>query len=98
MSAIQDQIKKVKTQLSSLEDLVGSVNNIDEINTYHVGDYFVHVTYLVTYDRQPIRYEFQFFKVKEGWRIYSFSFDDNLTEEIKSLARKSALSASNVNR
>ncbi len=93
VSSIPDQIINVKNQLSSLKGLVGEINNIGKIDTYAVGDDFVHITYLVTYDRQPIRYEFQFFKVKEGWRVYSFSFDDELTGEIKALARKSALSA-----
>jgi len=93
VSSIPDQIINVKNQLSSLKGLVGEINNIGKIDTYAVGDDFVHVTYLVTYDRQPIRYEFQFFKVKEGWRVYSFSFDDELTGEIKALARESALSA-----
>ena len=82
VSSIPDQVKQIKTQLSSLDDLVSD---------YKVGELFVHVTYLVTYDRQPIRFEFQFFKVKEGWRIYSMSFDDNIDEDIKELARKAAL-------
>ena len=93
VSSNPDQIINIKNQLSSLQGLVGEVNNINKIDTYLVGDNFVHVTYIVTYDRQPIRYEFQFFKVKQGWRISSFSFDDNLTNEIEILARKSALSS-----
>ncbi|BAJ03047.1 hypothetical protein SHVI106290_04180 [Shewanella violacea] len=92
VSSIPDQIIKVKNQLTSLKGLMGNVNNIGKLDTYTVGEYFVHITYIVTYDRQPLRYEFQFFKVKEGWRIYSFSFDDKITNEIKELARKSAMS------
>ncbi len=95
VSAIPDQVKQIKTQLSALKDLVGELNHIDKIDTYEVGDSFIHLTYLVTYDRQPIRFEFQFFKVKQGWRIYSMSFDDDLTDEIKSLAREAALKAAN---
>jgi hypothetical protein len=93
VSSIPDQVKNVKTQLNALEGLVGEINNVGKIDTYFVGDNFVHVTYLVTYDRQPLRYEFQFFKVKQGWRVYSFSFDDALTNEITSLAREAALSS-----
>ncbi|MEZ7491196.1 hypothetical protein QO198_06475 [Pseudoalteromonas distincta] len=91
VSSIPDQVKQIKTQLSSLDDLVGEINFISKVSDYKVGELFVHVTYLVTYDRQPIRFEFQFFKVKEGWRIYSMSFDDNIDEDIKELARKAAL-------
>ena len=91
VSSIPVQVKQIKTQLSSLDDLVGEINFINKVSDYKVGELFVHVTYLVTYDRQPIRFEFQFFKVKEGWRIYSMSFDDNIDEDIKELARKAAL-------
>lgn len=93
VSSIPDQIQRVKTQLNALGGLVGDINHIGKIDTYTVGDNLVHVTYLATYDRQPVRYEFQFFKVKSGWRIYSFSFDDELTKEITTLARKAALSS-----
>lgn len=91
VSAIPDQIKSVKTQLASLSGLVGSINHIGKVSDYLVGDAIIHITYLVTYDRQPVRFEFQFFKVKEGWRIYMFSFDDGLDDEIKALARQDAL-------
>ncbi|MCC5451920.1 hypothetical protein LMJ53_09315 [Rheinheimera sp. UJ51] len=93
VSSIPDQIKNVKNQLNALEGLIGDINNIGKVDTYAVGDNFVHVTYLATYDRQPVRYEFQFFKVKSGWRIYSFSFDDGITQEIATEARKAALSS-----
>jgi len=91
VSSVRDQVINVKNQMATLEGLIGEVNNIVKIDTYHVSDQFVHVTYLVTYDRQPMRFEFQFFKVNEGWRIYSFSFDD-IANEIKEIARLAALS------
>lgn len=92
VSAIPDQIKNVKTKLSALNGLVGKVHHIGLLDTFLVGDSFVYVTYLVTYDRQPIRYEFQFFKVNDGWRVFSFSFDDDLSG-IQAQARKAAFSA-----
>ena len=74
--------------------MLGEINFINKISDYKGGDLMVQVTYIVTYDRQPLRFEFQFFKVNDGWRVYSFSFDDDLDDELKVLARKSALSNS----
>lgn len=91
VSSIPDQIINVKNQLSSLSGLVGKLSTINKIDTYKVGNSIVHVTYIATYERQPVRFEFQFFRVKEGWRIYSLSFDDSIDNEIKMLARKRAL-------
>ncbi|MGJ8693544.1 MAG: hypothetical protein ACSHW0_13825 [Thalassotalea sp.] len=95
VTAIPDQIMQVKNQLNSLNGLMGALHHIDKINDYYVGDKFVHSTYLVIYDRQPLRFEFQFFKVKKQWRIYSFSFDDDLTDDIERLARKAAIELNN---
>tara|TARA_B100002003_G_C13734812_1_gene366871 strand:- start:86 stop:523 length:438 start_codon:yes stop_codon:yes gene_type:complete len=95
VSSIPDQIKGVKNQLSALTGLVGELHHISHVHTYDVGGTFVHVTYLLTYDRQPIRFEFQFFKVKSGWRVYAFSFDDNMDDEIEALARKAAIESNN---
>ena len=94
VSSIPDQISKIKTQLNSLSGLVGKINTITKIDTYNVGNSVVHVTYFVTYDRQPVRFEFQYFKVNSGWRIYSFSFDDDVDDEITALARKASLESS----
>ena len=91
VSAIPDQIQNIKNQLSSLSGLVGNMNVIKKLDTYNVSDSFIHVTYFVSYDRQPIRFEFQFFKVRDGWRIYSMSFDDDLDDEVEKLAREKAL-------
>ena len=91
VSSIPDQIKNVKTQLAALEGLVGSMHFNKKLSEYVVSDLFVHVTYLVTYDRQPIRFEFEFFKVKSGWRVYSMSYDDDIDDDIEVLARDKAL-------
>ena len=91
ISAVPDQVANVKTQLGSVKGLVGDIVEIHHIDTYKVANAFVHVTYIVTYDRQPIRFEFQYFKAKDGWRIYAFSFDQELDSDVQSLARKAAL-------
>lgn len=91
VSSASDQIKQLKAQLSSLEELVGKLHFETKIGSFDVGGLFVQETYLVTFDRQPIRFEFQFFKVNDGWRIYSFSFDDDIDEDIEAIAREQAI-------
>ncbi|MBB85785.1 MAG: hypothetical protein CMP06_00560 [Xanthomonadales bacterium] len=91
VSAVPDQVKQVKSQLRSLEGLVGGLDLKTKLSEYSVGDVFVHVTYLLNYDRQAVRFEFQFFKIKSGWRIDSFSFDTDFDDEVEALARREAL-------
>lgn len=86
-----DLIGNVKNQLSSASEMVGSLKHIEKIGTYNVDDLIVHITYLVIYERQPVRFEFQFFKVDDKWRINTFSFDTGIDDDIEQLARKQAL-------
>lgn len=93
VSSIPDQIKKVKTQLSAIEGLVGQLHSLELVDTYTVGKSLVHVTYMGIYDRQPVKFEFQFFKLKDGWRIYAFSFDAQVFEAIEEAAKERAFAA-----
>ena len=44
-------------------------------------------SYLVKYDRQPIRFTFQFYKPNKEWRIHSFKYDGNIDDEIEEAAK-----------
>lgn len=87
MSSATDAIENVKTQLQGIDKLVGRYNGYELIDTLNVKDRFVHLTYLVLYDRQPLRMEFAFYKPKEKWMIYSFSFDVGFPDDVQAEAR-----------
>jgi len=91
VTAIPDAILNVKTQLSGLPTLVGGINAIENVGSYYVGESLAHITYIVTYDRQPLRFEFQYFKVRDGWRISSFSFDDTVFDDVNKAARQAVM-------
>lgn len=91
VSAIPDQVRNIKNQLTSLAGLMGRYHGAVKIDEYMVKGRFVQVTYLVTYERQPLRFEFQFFKAGDNWKIYSFSFDDDIDEAIEAAARERAI-------
>lgn len=95
VSSVPDQIINLKTQLSALPGLVGELNLLEKVDTYKVSDILHQVTYVATYDRQPVRFEFQYFKIKTGWRIYSMSFDSDLTDELQKFARKNVITMGN---
>jgi hypothetical protein len=40
------------------------------------------------FERQPVRLEFVFYRPKDKWIIYSYSFDDNIDEELIDFSRK----------
>ena len=87
MRAAADSIEHVKTQLRGIEKLVGNYNGKEKIGEFKIKQRYVHITYLALYDRQPIRMEFQFYRPKTDWIIYSFSFDDKFPDDMEKKAR-----------
>jgi hypothetical protein len=83
-----DDIHNLKTQLQNLTGLVGEYHGKVKLGTSDIEDRLVHVTYLALYERQPVRLEFLFYRSKDKWAIYSFSFDDDIDDELTTSARR----------
>ncbi|MBU2938737.1 hypothetical protein KO494_04195 [Lacinutrix sp. C3R15] len=83
-----DAIIQLKSQLEGLnEDFVGKYYGKELILEKKLADSFILKSYLVKYDRQPIRFTFQFYKPNDTWMIQSFKFDGNLDTEIEEAAK-----------
>lgn len=81
-----------------IDQIVGTVNGFTEsymgkyygrelITTKKFSESFVLYSYLVKYDRQPIRFIFKFYKPNDKWLLYSYSLDDSLDDEIQEAAK-----------
>lgn len=86
-----DQIINLKSQLSSLDGLVGKYLFHELIKEEKVGKHYAYLIYLVGYERQPIRFEFSLYKAGDKWRFQSVSFDAEITGHIEKLANMSLL-------
>jgi len=82
LERIRDDVEKLKTQFGDLKTLVGEYNGHELLYKKNVKGCFVMASYLVKYDRQPVRINFEFYKPKDKWFLYSFSYDDNLEVDI----------------
>lgn len=83
----KDGISNVKMQLNSLVDLVGKYYGYEYITEKSIGKSFKLYSYLVKYDRQPIRFVFIFYKPNDKWMIYNFKYDQELAEELEDAAK-----------
>lgn len=83
----KDGIDNVKNQLSSFLSLVGDYYGYEKITEKRIGESFKLVSYLVKYDRQPVRFTFVFYKPKDKWQIQNFQYDDNLDDELEEAAK-----------
>jgi len=52
-----------------------------------LGDRLIYMYYLVAYDRQPFKFEFQFYRPGDKWVVQNFSFSDKITEDIQEFAK-----------
>jgi len=83
-----DAVTKLKNEIEGLnEDFVGKYYGYELITEKKISDSFVLQSYIIRYDRQPIRFTFQFYKPNIEWRLFSFKYDANLDDELEESAK-----------
>jgi len=87
MSTNQEAVDNLKTQLNDINNVVGEYYGYEPITKKTMGKSFVLYSYLVKYDRQPIRFTFEFYKPNDKWMTFYFAFDENLDEELEESAK-----------
>ena len=87
MDNSKDQIDNVKFKLNGTLKMIGEHYGYDLITKKNMGDHLILYTYIVRHDRQPLRFTIIFYKPTDQWRLYNFSYDDNLSEELQEAAK-----------
>lgn len=87
MQRSADAVEQVRAQLGSLPSLVGQLQNVEKLQTKTLGSRFVYLSYLVAYERQPIRFIFEFYRPSEQWITFGFSFDQDLDDDVEAAAK-----------
>jgi hypothetical protein len=83
-SRIQDNVNDIKNKLVGFnEELVGKYYGYVFLDQIETADCFSIQTYLLRFDRQPLRLTFKLYKPNDKWILYSFSFDDSLDEDLE---------------
>jgi hypothetical protein len=80
-------IENLKGQLNILLGQVGGYCGHEKITEKSLGESFKLISYMIKYDRQPVRFTFIFYKPKDNWEIQNFQFDDNLDDELEEAAK-----------
>ena len=77
-----DAVLNVKGKLGQYKDLLGAYHGHEFIAESRLGDCFSVYVFLAKYDRQPLRFTFEFYKPKDEWIVYSFQFEDNFDDDM----------------
>lgn len=84
----QDDIEKVISTVNGFtESYMGKYYGYEIITNKKFAESFELYSYMVKYDRQPIRFIFKFYKPNDKWVLYSYSLDDSLDTEIQEAAK-----------
>jgi hypothetical protein len=85
---IKDDIENVANKLNGFTlDYVGKYHGYELITTKKFSESFELYSYLIKYDRQPIRFTFKFYRPNDTWVLYSFQFDDSFSQEMEEAAK-----------
>lgn len=84
---LKEDITAIKKNLKATINLVGDFDGYELITEKSIGNSFKLMSYMVKYDRQPIRFIFIYYKPKDAWKVYTFQFNTNLDDELGEAAR-----------
>ena len=83
-----DAVTNLKSKMEGLNlDFVGEFHGYEMLAEKKLGQSYVLLSYLAKFDRQPIRYIFQFYKPNDQWVVYSFKYDSSIDSEIEEAAK-----------
>ena len=89
---LKTEIKNMESKLAESIVPFGKYQGNEFIVKKSVGESFVIYSYLIKYEREPIRFLFVFYKPKNDWLLYSFSYDSKLEDELKEASKAYRLS------
>ena len=85
---VKDDIDKIIGTVNGFtESYVGNYYGYEIITKKKFAESFELHSYMIKYDRQPIRFIFKFYKPNDKWVLFSFALDDSLDSEIQEAAK-----------
>jgi len=83
-----DQAANLKAEFRKLDPLVGKYVYHEPLVEEKVGTRYVHLVYVVGYERQPLRFELRLYRASTGWVCQGVSFDAKLVEDVEKAAHQ----------
>lgn len=83
-----DAMLNLKNQMAGLTtDYIGKYYGYELIVERTISDSFILQSYIVKFDRQPLRFTFQFYRPDNEWRLQAFQYDANMDDELEESAK-----------
>ncbi|MEM9922539.1 MAG: hypothetical protein AAF915_02080 [Cyanobacteria bacterium P01_D01_bin.50] len=85
MSRMIDQVRHISSQLIQLHPMAGNYIDYQVLVDKVFSDIYAAQFCLAIYDRQPIIFEFQYYKPRDEWRIQNFNMSDQFTQDVSKI-------------
>lgn len=76
----------IKTKLTEHASQLGKYRSYEPIIKKTVGPSYVMYTFLIKYERQPVRFSITYYKPDTQWQLQIFEFEYDLQRELKEAA------------
>ncbi|NVN95958.1 MAG: hypothetical protein HXX18_11805 [Bacteroidetes bacterium] len=86
-NVLKNEVDELKTKLTKTIELLGKYHGYEYIVSKSVGTSLILYSYLIKYDRQPIRFTFILYKADNEWALFNFLYDAKFDEELKEAAK-----------
>jgi len=83
----KDGATKVKYQIRENASLVGEYMGYEKIGEKSLSESLKIAVYLVKYERQPFRFVFKYYKPKDKWMIFNFSYDESIDDDLEEMMK-----------
>ena len=95
MERKQDDLDNVRTKMKNLVAVLGEYYGFEQLSEKTTGEHLKMVTFIVRYDREPLRFTFLFYKPKDIWRLNNFSYDEDLDKDLDEASKAYRLRENN---
>jgi hypothetical protein len=84
MSQSSDAIKNLQDQMATLTpETFGNYQGFEVVKEKKLGESYFFYVVMAKFDRQPIRFIFEYYKPSAKWVLHGLSFDVKMEEEFE---------------
>lgn len=78
---------ELKSSIQNITSQIGKYRGNELIVKRSIGKNYFIWSYMIKYDRQPIRFHFIFYRPLEKWQLQDFRYDDEFETELLEAAK-----------
>ncbi len=83
MQRKESDVYQIKVKLKNLTDQLGKYYGFEYLGENKAGENVRMISYVVRYDREPLRFNFFLYKPNDYWQGNGFSYSEDIDKDIR---------------